>query len=66
MAVEADRQWIRRCKQEYHKLATQYQMQEDLQAIKRLGKQKSYREQQWHDITNNLQFSNSNPFQNTK
>lgn len=65
MAVEADKQWTRRCIQEYHKLASQYQMSQDLQSMKRLGWQKSYREQDWQDTTNNLKFNNTNPFKNT-
>lgn len=33
--------------------------------MKRLGWQKSYREQEWQDTTNNLKFNNSNPFKMT-
>lgn len=65
MAVEADKQWTRRCVQEYHKLATQYQLQKDLHAVQRLQFQKSYKEQNWQDITNQLKVKNSNPFKDT-
>ena len=33
--------------------------------MKRLGTQKSYRDQEWQDTTNRLKVKNSNPFKDT-